>query len=212
MLDLRAGSYLLDAAMGTALIARGLRGRAPEWNLTRPADVRDVHLVHLAAGADILLTNTFVGASAEEATAAIRIARGAGARWVAGSLWAGLPDLPRQIAQLEKADIIWLESATSADQAMHAVRTAGAYTRLPIAITCAMRSAPLQDLREAGASAAGYNCTPWPDDPAGADILKPDSAGLEPPAWAAVVGTARMRGGCCGTDERYLAALRATSR
>ena len=94
---------------------------------------------------------------------AIRIARGAGARWVAGSLWAGLPDLPRQIAQLEKADIIWLESATSADQAMHAVRTAGAYTRLPIAITCAMRSAPLQDLREAGASAAGYNCTPWPD-------------------------------------------------
>lgn len=212
MLDLRTGSYLLDAAMGTALIARGLRGRAPEWNLTRPADVRDVHLEHVGAGAQILLSNTFVGASAEEAEAALRLARGAGAQWVAGSLWAGLPDLAQQVGQLGKADILWLESATSAEQALQAVRTARAHTSLPVVITCAMKSAPLQELREAGAAAAGYNCTPWPDDPAGADILKPDAAGLDPREWARRIGPARLRGGCCGTDERYLAALRATSR
>ena len=76
-----------------------------------------------------------------------------------------------------------------------------------------MRAAPLQALRDAGASAAGYNCSPWPDDASGADIVKPDSAGIaDAAAWAPRVPNARMRGGCCGTDARYLAALRATSR
>src|SRR5207248_1431464 len=67
---LRSRTLLLDAAMGTALIDRGLRGRAPEWNLTRPTDVLAVHRSHIEAGAQLVLTNTFVGASAEEAAAA----------------------------------------------------------------------------------------------------------------------------------------------
>ncbi len=209
---LQRGSLLLDAAMGTALIARGLRGRAPEWNLSDPESVLGIHLQHVAAGAEVVLTNTFAGASAGEAAAALRLARDSGARWVAGSLWAGLEDLPEQIARLAGADVLWLESAISAEQALGAVRTAVAQTSLPIVITCAMRSAPLQALREAGAVAAGYNCSPWPDDPAGADVLKPDSAGLGPREWAARIGPARLRGGCCGTDARYLAALRASVR
>jgi len=209
---LRSGSLFLDAAMGTALLAQGLRGRAPEWNLTHPEIVRSVHGAHLAAGAGLVLTNTFVGASSEEAAAALILARDSGARWVAASLWAGLPDLPRQIAQLASADAIWLESATGADQALFAVRTAAAATTLPIVITCAMRTAPLQELRDAGAAAAGYNCSPWPDDPAGADVLKPDAAGLAPREWAARVRPARLRGGCCGTDARYIESLRATER
>jgi len=159
-----------------------------------------------------VLTNTFVGAAAEEAAAALRLARESGARYVAASLWAGLPDLPRQIAQLEGADAVWLETATSADQALAAVRTAVKATSLPVVITCAMRSAPLQDLRDAGAAAAGYNCSPWPDDPTGADVLKPDAAGLDAKTWTARVGNARLRGGCCGTDAGYLAALRETAR
>jgi len=209
---LRNGSLVLDAAMGTALIAQGLKGRAPAWNLSHPESVRGVHLVHLATGAELVLTNTFVGATPEEAAAAVRLARESGARYVAGSLWPGLPDLARQIDQLQGADAIWLESATSAEQALEAVKTAVARTGLPVAITCAMTAAPLQALRDAGAAAAGYNCTPWPTDAAGADILKPDSAGLEPHEWAAKVPKARLRGGCCGTDARYLGALRATSR
>jgi len=209
---LRNGSLLLDAAMGTALIAQGLKGRAPAWNLSHPESVRGVHLVHLATGAELVLTNTFVGATPEEAAAAVRLARESGARYVAGSLWAGLSDLAGQIDQLQGADAIWLESATSAEQALEAVKTAVARTSLPVAITCAMTAAPLQALRDAGAAAAGYNCTPWPADAAGADILKPDSAGLEPNEWAAKVPKARLRGGCCGTDARYLGELRATSR
>lgn len=211
-LSLREGSLLLDAALGTALLERGLRGRAPAANLTAPEIVLDIHSAHVAAGAELVLTNTLVGASAEEAAAALRLARASGARWVAASLWAGLPDLPLQIAQLAAADAVWLETATSADQALAAVRTAVKATSLPVAITCALRSAPLQALRDAGAAAAGYNCSPWPDDWTAADILKPDAAGLSPAGWAARLTRGplpRLAGGCCGTTAEHLAALRA---
>jgi S-methylmethionine-dependent homocysteine/selenocysteine methylase len=203
---------LLDAAMGTALLARGLRGRAPEWNLTQPDEVLEVHRSHVEAGAQVVLTNTFVGATPEEAAAAIRLARKSGAEYVAGSLWAGLPDLRSQIAQLADADAIWLESATSGAQALDAVRAAVKATSQRVVITCAMRAAPLAELRAAGAAAAGYNCTPWPVDASGADVVKPDAAGLSAEEWARRVPKARLVGGCCGTDARYLAALRATPR
>ena len=51
----------LDGAMGTQLQAKGLQpGEIPElWNLTRPADVRDVHKAYFAAGSDAVYTNTF---------------------------------------------------------------------------------------------------------------------------------------------------------
>jgi 5-methyltetrahydrofolate--homocysteine methyltransferase len=209
---LRSGSMLLDAAMGTALMSRGLTGRAPEWNLSHPELVRDVHAAHVAAGAELVLTNTFVGASAEEAAAAIHLARASGARYVGGSLWAGLPDLATQIARLADTDSIWLEAATNPQQALAAVRAAVEVTTLPVVITCALRSAPLDELRAAGASAAGYACSPWPDDARGADVVKPAADGLGPEEWAHKIPRARLLGGCCGTDERYLAALRATAR
>ena len=209
---LRSGSLLLDAAMGTALIAQGLTGRAPEWNLTHPDAVLAVHAAHVRAGADLVLTNTFVGASAEEAAAALRLARASGARYVGGSLWAGLSDLEEQVPRLADADSIWLESATSLEQALAAVGRAAQVTKLPIVVTCAMRSAPLQKLRDAGAAAAGYGCSPWPADASGADVVKPAAEGLGPEEWARKVPPARLRGGCCGTGEAHLAALRATAR
>jgi 5-methyltetrahydrofolate--homocysteine methyltransferase len=209
---LRSGSLLLDAAMGTSLMTHGLAGRAPAWNLTHPSVVQAVHAAHVAAGAQVVLTNTFVGASAEQAAAAVRLARGSGARYVGGSLWAGVPDLETQVAQLATADSIWLEAAISVQQALAAILTVAQVTRLPIVITCALPSAPLQQLRAAGAVAAGYVCSPWPADARGADVVKPAADGWEPEEWARRVPAARMRGGCCGTDERYLAALRATAR
>lgn len=216
---LRSRTLLLDAAMGTALIDRGLHGRAPEWNLTRPTDVLAVHRSHVEAGAEVVLTNTFVGASPEEADAALRLARESGAEFVAGSLWAGLPDLRRQIAQLAAADAIWLESATSGARALDAVRIAREATSLPIVVTCAMERAPLEELTGLGGDAAGYNCSPWPVDAAGAGVLKPDAAGLDPAAWArrmiGLAASARFLGGCCGTTAAHLRALqrlRATPR
>jgi methionine synthase I (cobalamin-dependent) len=52
---------LADGAMGTSLFARGLEtGGSPElWNLEWPDQVRAVHHSFVAAGSDLLLTNSF---------------------------------------------------------------------------------------------------------------------------------------------------------
>lgn len=55
---------VLDGAMGTELIARGLRLGAdcPEaWNEQHPGEVRAVHEGYFAAGSDAVQTNTFGG-------------------------------------------------------------------------------------------------------------------------------------------------------
>lgn len=56
-------ALILDGAMGTMLQERGLRpGQSPEeLNLTLPDVVADVHQAYVAAGADIIVTNTFGG-------------------------------------------------------------------------------------------------------------------------------------------------------
>ena len=56
---------IFDGGMGTMLQAAGLpAGYEPErWNLERPDAVQAVHAQYLAAGADIVTTNTF-GANA----------------------------------------------------------------------------------------------------------------------------------------------------
>jgi 5-methyltetrahydrofolate--homocysteine methyltransferase len=59
--ELKAGRVLLcDGAMGTQLYRRGLPLRAcpEEWNLSHPDDVRAVCLEYIAAGSDIVETNT----------------------------------------------------------------------------------------------------------------------------------------------------------
>ena len=52
---------LADGAMGTNLFALGLAGGASgeRWNLDEPTRVESVHRDMVAAGADIILTNTF---------------------------------------------------------------------------------------------------------------------------------------------------------
>ncbi|MFH0900254.1 MAG: homocysteine S-methyltransferase family protein [Pseudomonadota bacterium] len=55
---------LLDGAVGTRLIAAGLRTAVdcPEsWNIERPAEVRRIHAEYIEAGADAVQTNTFGG-------------------------------------------------------------------------------------------------------------------------------------------------------
>ena len=55
------GLTILDGAMGTQLQARGLKpGEAPEdWNVDRPDDIAAIHRAYVAAGSDIVYTNTF---------------------------------------------------------------------------------------------------------------------------------------------------------
>ncbi|MEO5704231.1 MAG: homocysteine S-methyltransferase family protein [Candidatus Limnocylindrales bacterium] len=63
--DLTAGPgpIVADGAMGTVLMANGLEfGDPPElWNLEHPEIIRRVQRAYLAAGAQVLLTNTFGG-------------------------------------------------------------------------------------------------------------------------------------------------------
>jgi len=59
----RCGILLADGGMGTALFRRGLEtGDSPElWNVDHPDRVEDVHREFIAAGADLVLTNSFGG-------------------------------------------------------------------------------------------------------------------------------------------------------
>lgn len=95
---------VMDGAMGTLLQARGLPpGSPPEiFNLENPAAVREAHAAYIAAGARIILTNTFGGTRKRLAAyklasrmkevnrAAVALAReaasGAEGVWVAGDI------------------------------------------------------------------------------------------------------------------------------
>jgi 5-methyltetrahydrofolate--homocysteine methyltransferase len=147
---------LLDGAMGTALLARGLPdGALPEeWVLSRPTEVAAVHAGHAAAGARVVLTNTFNAAAprlearlapAEIETAcraAVRLARGAapGAK-VAGCLGpTGLAgpgrtppgdaalraryDRPARALAAAGADLLWIETQWDLAEARAALAAA----------------------------------------------------------------------------------------
>lgn len=63
MINLFEGQLVLDGAMGTELIAKGLRnGEASiEWNIDHPDEVWDVHRSYVLAGSATITTNTFGG-------------------------------------------------------------------------------------------------------------------------------------------------------
>ncbi|MBQ3920609.1 MAG: homocysteine S-methyltransferase family protein, partial [Firmicutes bacterium] len=55
------GFVVLDGGMGSLLQARGLKpGEAPElWNISHPDEIREIHKAYLAAGSDVIITNSF---------------------------------------------------------------------------------------------------------------------------------------------------------
>ena len=95
-------TVLLDGALGTELMARGLpQGACPEiWNLERPEVVQAVHKDYFAAGSEAVSTNSFGGSriklaahglearTVELNAAAARLARAAApaGTFVAGSI------------------------------------------------------------------------------------------------------------------------------
>ena len=153
--------YLLDGGMGTMLQVRGLEaGGAPErLNLERPDVVREVHRAYVAAGADIITTNTF-GASAhklgEDPTpfirAAVTLAREAGAPLVAqdigplGAMLEPMGSMPfeeayNQFAQQVEAgkeagaDLILIETMSDLLEAKAALLAAKEHSDLPVLVT-----------------------------------------------------------------------------
>jgi 5-methyltetrahydrofolate--homocysteine methyltransferase len=93
------GRLLFDGAIGSMLIAAGLKTGAPpeEWNRSKPDKVSHVHTSYLRAGAQIIETNTFggtpsrltsfgLGDEVEEINrAAVRLARGAVSEYVSSA-------------------------------------------------------------------------------------------------------------------------------
>ncbi|MHB0870909.1 MAG: homocysteine S-methyltransferase family protein [Chloroflexota bacterium] len=67
---LARGPLVCDGAMGTMLMASGVESRCPEEiNLISPETVRSVHAAYLAAGADVITTNSFGGSRTKMAKA-----------------------------------------------------------------------------------------------------------------------------------------------
>lgn len=155
-----------DGAMGTLLQSRGLSpGELPEsWNITHPEVLRDIHRAYRAAGADILLANTF-GAnrykledwaprSAELIAAGVRLAKEAAENcaWVAldigstGKLLKPYGDLDFEDAyaayaeQIEAgtaagADLIVIETMSDIYETKAALLAAKEHSTLPVLVS-----------------------------------------------------------------------------
>jgi methionine synthase I (cobalamin-dependent) len=199
---LRRRALVLDAAMGTRLLARGLELEHDDpalWNLSRPEIVQDVHRRDLAAGADAIVTNTF-GCNrvwlarfrrrdAVESTnrVAVALARGAAGprRLVLGSV--GPSTAPEPGAAAEQAAILAESGADAllfetfrADEIEPVLAEVirGRPRPIPIIVSlCEWPDPPgraAQRLVELGACAVGLNCQP------GAEAAVAFAASMDP--------------------------------
>jgi 5-methyltetrahydrofolate--homocysteine methyltransferase len=248
---LARGPLLLDAAMGTRLIARGLdlAGDDPcHWNLEHPEDVLDIHRRDILAGSDAILTNTFganrltlrrLGRSGEVAAInqrAVELARRAAGpgRYVLGSVGpqaaADADATGEQVLALAEAgvDALFLETHQAHEARVRLHHLRGIVT-LPILASIWVEGDITGWGPEEGVSAVGTNCldleatlrfierlgrgaaVPLIAKPSAG---RPDGPPASPESFAAAVPRllalgVRLFGGCCGTTEAHVAALRA---
>ncbi|RUL88651.1 homocysteine S-methyltransferase family protein [Tautonia sociabilis] len=246
---------VLDAAMGTRLIARGLDPASDDpclWCLDRPEEVARVHRLDALAGADALTTNTFganrswlsrfgrsddAAAINREAAAIARAAAGPD-RLVLGCIGptAGSPEAERDQARALAAggvDALILETNATSSPIGPRLSLLFAETGLPLIVTFALVAddAPLPPLGDGldgvPVRAIGWNCVPpsravgLPGrirEPVGLPlVLQPSGpwvgAGPEIEPAPETIGRllargVRLFGGCCGTTDREVAALR----
>jgi 5-methyltetrahydrofolate--homocysteine methyltransferase len=165
---IRSGKILVsDGAWGTFLYQKGLRvGDCPEeWNLTHPREVFEIGQSYIAAGSDMIETNSFGGTSfklehygladrsAEINEIAARLSREAAGpdRWVIGSVgptgkMLALGDVSEeelyeafktQVVALEKggADAVCIETMSDVEEAKAAILATLHHTGLEIICT-----------------------------------------------------------------------------
>lgn len=253
---LRRPLVVLDAAMGTRLIAAGLRLESDDpalWNLARPEAVAALHRADREAGAEAILTNTFganrawldrygrSGLAAELNRRAVALARteAGPACLVLGSIGptaAGDPaGLIEQAEALATAGVDALVFETfSLDLAETALRLVHPAVDVPIVVSLASWPEPVQPavrrLAGLGVAAVGGNCQAgieqalrlaeslrsatelplWIKPSAGVPggPLEPAEAFGQAAPAARALGPV-LFGGCCGTTEAHVAAIRA---
>ncbi len=247
---LARGPILLDAAMGTRLIARGLdlaRQDPSAWVLDRPEEVLGLHRRDVAAGSEAVLTDTFganrawlaryglgarAGAINRRAAELARLAAGPD-RLVLGSIGPTASDDPSALREQAEAliesgvDALILETHRL-DQALDALGHLVRSSDLPILASLYRWPDPIGEaaraLAGAGAGAIGANCLPGmgpailvarrlrdaSDLPI---VIKPSPGRASPALFARAVPKlldcgVGLIGGCCGTDDVHLLALR----
>jgi methionine synthase I (cobalamin-dependent) len=175
---------LLDAAMGTRLIAQGLDLATDDpvlWNLSHPDAVDHVHASDVAAGSQAVLTNTFganrvwlaryglenkVGWLNRVASAVARCGGGEGTFRI-GSIGPTAAEAPgavlEQAEALEEAGVDALIFETySAEPAEWALREVAGRVNLPLLVSLFEWPEPLAEpvrrFADLGAEAIGANC------------------------------------------------------
>jgi methionine synthase I (cobalamin-dependent) len=144
---------LMDGAMGTELIHRGFTSATWRANLDAPELVRAIHAEFADAGAEVLLTNTFVmnrlalgdESLMEVGQAAVRLARSvAGPRWLLGSMgpetiteanFADPGAVLATVAALSGVDGILLETCSDLSAFAAAQWIRGRYPELPVLVS-----------------------------------------------------------------------------
>jgi methionine synthase I (cobalamin-dependent) len=182
--SIAGGPLLLDAAIGTRLVERGLRLGEDDpafWNLSRPEVVAELHRRDISAGADVLLTNTFganrtwlgrFGRADEFETInrrAVELARreaGPG-RFVVGSIGPTAAEDPR--SYLDQATVL-VDAGVEAlifethrlDQAEIALGRVAPHVPVPLLVSLLAWPDPagedVRRLADLGAAAVGLNC------------------------------------------------------
>jgi methionine synthase I (cobalamin-dependent) len=186
---LARGPLILDAAMGTRLVAERLDLRDDDpclWNLSRAEAVRAIHRRDVAAGAGAVLSNTFganrpwlrrfgrAGAVRAVNRRAVELAREAAGpdRLVLGSIGPAASNEPEsyreQAEELAGAGVDALLFETHRlDQAEAALRAVRGLSPAPLLVSLVDWPEPLGEatrrLAECGASALGVNCVPGMD-------------------------------------------------
>jgi methionine synthase I (cobalamin-dependent) len=241
---------LLDAAMGTRLIALGLDLTVEDpssWVLDHPDQILAIHRRDVEAGSDAVLTNTFGANRAwlarygladraseinREAARLARVAAGPD-RLVLGSIGpttSADPDALRDQARTLTeggVDALILETHRI-DQALAVLSHLSRASSPPILASLYIWPEPIAETVEAlvsaGASAIGVNCMSGMgpalrlahqlreacDLPL---VIKPSPGGTSPDEFARSIPDVialgeTLIGGCCGSDETYIAAMK----
>ncbi len=177
--DIKNHVLVSDGAWGTFLQAKGLKpGECPElWNITHRDEVLDIARSYVAAGSDIIETNSFGGSilklsqyglsarveEINEAAAAISREAAGKNKYVAGCVGPTgkmlvMGDVTgeelylafaQQSKSLEKggADIIIIETMTAVDESALAVRAARENTKCTVILTMTFSKTPKGEYR-----------------------------------------------------------------